>query len=205
MQTSDGADPDDQTMFRPTSESESFDMLPNPLHPAIVHFPIVFAFLLPLFAGGAIWGIRRGANPRRAWLVPAAGAFALAASTWAAVETGEAQDERVERVVAERPLSAHEEMAETLLVSSAGLALVAALGLIGGNAGRVARVVTGLGSVALVVAAARVGHSGGELVYRYGAAAAYTTASTSDSARASVAGAVARLTDRRDGDDDLHR
>src|SRR5262245_43719996 len=104
-------------------------MLPNPLHPAIVHFPVVLAFLLPAFAVGALVAIRRGAAPRRAWAIPLAVGLALAASAWVAVETGEAQDERVERVVAEQPLSAHEEMAETFLTASAGLALIAAAGL----------------------------------------------------------------------------
>lgn len=161
-------------------------MLPNPLHPAIVHFPIVLAFLLPIFAGAALWRIRRGANVRRAWAVPFVGAVALALSAWIAVETGEDQDERVERVVAEQPLHAHEEMAETLLAASAGLALVALGGLVAGGAGRVARVVTAAGSLALVVFAARVGHSGGQLVYRYGAASAY--ASPGGAAPAPVAG-----------------
>jgi len=45
-------------------------MLPNPLHPAVVHFPIVLALLLPIFAIGALWTIRRGARPRRAWGIP---------------------------------------------------------------------------------------------------------------------------------------
>ena len=157
-------------------------MLPNPLHPAVVHFPVVLAFLLPLFVAGAVWAIRRGARPRRAWSVPLAAALALAASAWVAVETGEAQDERVERVVSEQPLSRHEEMAEMFLTASAGLALVAAIGLVGGMPGRAARITTALGSVGLLAGAAMVGHTGGELVYKYGAASAYAK----DSSRADV-------------------
>jgi uncharacterized membrane protein len=173
-------------------------MLPSPLHPAVVHFPVVLAFLLPLFAVGAVWAIRRGARPRRAWSIPLALAVALALSSWAAVETGEAQDERVEDVVAEQPLSAHEEMAETFLAGSAGLALVAAAGLIGGVTGRAARVTAVVGSLALVVMAARVGHSGGQLVYRYGAASAYALGQA-DSARAP--GSAGRVNRPRGGDD----
>lgn len=158
-------------------------MLPNPLHPAIVHFPVVLAFLLPITIVGALWAIRRGARRTRAWSVPLMTAAALAVSAWAAVETGEAQDERVERVVAEAPLSAHEEMAEGFLAGAAGLAVVAAVGMFGGLIGGGARIVTGLGSLALIVGAARVGHSGGELVYRYGAASAYTSDRTTAAAR----------------------
>ena len=158
-------------------------MLPNPLHPAIVHFPVVLAIILPLFAIGAAWAIRRGARPRRAWSIPIAVAAALALSAWAAVETGEEQDERVERVVAEQPLSAHEEMAEVFLAGSAALALLALAGLAPGIAGKAARGATVLGSLVLVVGAARVGHSGGQLVYRYGAASAYATPGDSASIR----------------------
>ncbi len=181
-------------------------MLPNPLHPAVVHFPVVLAFLLPVFAVGAFWAIRRGARPRRAWSIPLGIAIALAASAWAAVETGEAQDERVERVVAEQPLSAHEEMAETFLAASAGLALVAVAGLIGGLAGRAARVTTAVGSIALVIGAARVGHSGGELVYRYGAASAYADPGVAaDSRNGVVAATGTRTAIRRADDGDDHR
>ena len=145
-----------------------------PLHPVVVHFPIVLAVLLPIFAAGALWAIRKGTTPRRAWLVPAAMALALAASAFVAVETGESQDERVERVVPEQPLEAHEEAAETFLTLSSGLALVVAAGLVRGRVGSVARGLGTAGAVGLVALAAYVGHSGGRLVYEYGAASAYT-------------------------------
>jgi len=158
------------------SKSES-SMLPNPLHPSIVHFPVVLAFLLPLFVAGAIWAIRRGANARRAWMLPVAGSAALALSAYLAVQTGGAEGQRVERIVSEQTVESHEEMAEGFLAGSAVIVVVALTGLVGGVAGRVARVLTGVGAVALVALVVRVGHSGGQLVYRYGAAAAYTSQS----------------------------
>ena len=39
-------------------------MLPDPLHPAVVHFPIVLTFLLPLAALGALWRARRSPGAR---------------------------------------------------------------------------------------------------------------------------------------------
>jgi uncharacterized membrane protein len=161
-------------------------MLPNPLHPAIVHFPVVLAVLLPIFAAVALWTIRRGTTPRRAWSIPVGLATALTLSSWVAVQTGEAQDERVESVVAEQPLDAHEEAAEAFLTLSAGLTALTLAGLIGGRPGRAARVLATAGTVALVVAAARVGHSGGQLVYRYGAASAYAAPARSPDARAPI-------------------
>ena len=157
-------------------------MLPYPLHPAIVHFPLVLAFLLPLIAAGAVWSIRRGTRPRRAWSIPVIATLMLLGSAWASVKTGEAQDERVERVVAEQPLSVHEEMAEGFLAGAGAVAFVAAVGLIGGLIGGIARVVTVVASLVLVLAAVRVGHSGGQLVYKYGAANAYVPAGNSSSA-----------------------
>jgi hypothetical protein len=66
-------------------------------------------------------------------------------------------------------------MAEAFLAGSVALAVVASAGLFAGRVGGGARIVTGLGALYLIVAAARVGHSGGELVYRHGAAGAYTS------------------------------
>ncbi len=179
-------------------------MLPNPLHPAIVHFPVVLALLLPLFVIGALWAIRRGARPRRAWGIPLAASLALAASAWIAVETGEEQEERVEDVVARQPLSTHAEMAETFLVVSGAVALVAAAGLAGGLTGRAARFATAAGSVLLVVGAFRVGHSGGQLVYRYGAASAYAPDRVGGAA-GDVSGSTARAGERERGEDDERR
>src|SRR5512132_1273421 len=107
-------------------------MLPNPLHPAIVHFPVVLAFLLPISAVVAIWTIRKGARPKRAWMVPLAIAAGLTLSTWVSVQTGESQGEKVERVVQEQPLESHEEAAEAFLTGSAVLLVIAAAGLLRG-------------------------------------------------------------------------
>ena len=148
-------------------------MLPEPLHPAVIHFPIVLMILLPVAAGVALWAIGRGAAPARAWTVPLAAAAALTASSWVAVETGEGEEERVERVVAESALHGHEESAERfLLLTGAVLALTAA-GLLRGATGRVARLAATASSLGLVVLGVEVGHSGGNLVYRDGAASAY--------------------------------
>jgi len=145
-----------------------------PLHPLVVHFPVVLVMLLPISVVVALWVIRKGATPRRVWAVPLALAVALAASAWVATETGESQEDRVERVIARGALHGHEEAAERFLVLSGVLVLVAAAGLAPGTIGRAARLVTAAGAVGMVAAGVQVGHSGGLLVYREGAASAYT-------------------------------
>lgn len=165
-------------------------MLPDPLHPAVVHFPIVLTFLLPLVAFVALWRIRRGAPARRAWALTVAGAAALSASAWLAVETGEADGAVAERVVAEAPIESHEEAAERFLLFTGGVLLISGAGLLGGRMGTVARLAATAGAMGLVVAGTLVGHSGGQLVYRYGAAAAHASsgsvADTGPEARAGL-------------------
>lgn len=154
-----------------------------PLHPLVVHFPIVLAVLLPLSALVTLWAIRKGATARRAWLVPLGVAAALTVSAWVATQTGEDQEDRVERVVSENALHGHEEAGEQFLWLSGILVVVAGAGLLSGRAGRLARVATAVGAVALVASAVQVGHSGGELVYRHGAASAYTDTTPAVAAR----------------------
>lgn len=144
-----------------------------PLHPLVVHFPIVLAVLLPISAIVALWVIRKGTTPRKAWAVPLGVAAALALSSFAATQTGGAEEDRVERVVAEDAIHDHEEAGERFLVLSSVLFLITVAGLAGGSLGQAARFLGAAGAVALVAAAIQVGHSGGSLVYRHGAASAY--------------------------------
>jgi uncharacterized membrane protein len=140
-------------------------MLPSPLHPAIVHFPIVFTVLLPLVALGALWAIRRGARPARAWAVPLMAAAAVSGSAWVAVQTGEADEERAEEVAGEQALHAHEEAAERFLVLSGGVVLLMAAGLLRGPLGRGGRIVASTAALGLVLAGYQAGHSGGRVVF----------------------------------------
>lgn len=149
-------------------------MLPEPLHPAVVHFPVVLSLLLPLVALGAVWAVRRGARPRRAWSLTVLVAAALFSSSYLAVETGEKEEERVEETVAEQAIHTHEERGEFFLYLAGGTLVLTGLGLAGGMVGRAGRYASIGAALALVVAGWRVGRTGGELVYRHGAAAAYT-------------------------------
>ena len=148
-------------------------MLGIPLHPLVVHFPIVLSILLPISVLVVLWTIRKGATPRKAWAVPLAMAAALTLSAFVATETGENEEDRVEEVVARRAIHGHEEAAERFLMLSGVLLVVAAGGLLPRTAGRAARLVTAAGALGLVAAGVQVGHSGGTLVYREGAASAY--------------------------------
>jgi len=148
-------------------------MWPDPLHPALVHFPIVLALLAPVIAAALFWAIDTHGIPAGAWLGVVILQLVVFGASWGTAETGENEENRVERVVAEAPIEEHEEAAERFLWL-AGLAIpIAAAGLIPGLPGRGARMLTLVACVAAAVSVAQVGHSGGELVYRHGAANAY--------------------------------
>ncbi len=161
-------------------------LIPNPLHPAIVHLPMALAVLLPVTVAVALWMIRRGGQPRRVWGVAAAMHAALALSAWASLATGDSASEQAERVVAEAPIESHEEAAEAFLALAAGTLVVSLAGLLKNRPGQLARGASAVGAVALLVSGWNVGHSGGELVYRYNAGAAYadTTVTLTASTRA---------------------
>jgi len=171
--------------------------MPEPLHPALVHFPIVLVFLSPIAAAIALWAIRSGRLAGRAWLGVVVLQVAVLTSGWFAMEAGEDEEERVERVVAEKWIEEHEEAAERFLTIAGITLAVAVAGLLGSSLGAVARGLTVAFALASVVLVATVGHSGGELVYRHGAAQAYTQADA-----ANPDGARTRMAHEEDDDDD---
>jgi uncharacterized membrane protein len=147
--------------------SEIF-VLPNPLHPALVHFPIVLLLL------GAIVAV--GAAVLRRWNLPLTAAILLGAGaigSIVAVQTGEREGELVEGTPAlETALDQHESWAErTRLVGTAAALFAAAA--VATSRWRLAARGLGLATAATALAAgfcvAATGHYGGQLVYRHGA------------------------------------
>lgn len=148
-------------------------MMPDPLHPAVVHLPIALAVLIPGLAILAIWLIYNEILPSRSWALIVLLQAALVGSSWLALETGEDQEDRVEEVVAERHIETHEEAAERfILLAGIGL-LVSAAGLLPRQRGALGRVAGTLATLGVLAAGVSVGHTGGDLVYKHGAANAY--------------------------------
>ena len=178
-------------------------MLPNPLHPAVVHFPLVLAVLIPFAAAAALFISKRPGAGRGAWVALAVMALMLTGSAWLSLETGQQQEERVENVVPEGAIHGHEEAAEGLLLGSVFLSALVLAGLVPGKVGRTVQWLAVPGGLVILALAFRVGDSGGALVYQHGAASAYVgTAGTAGAVGAAGSERRERGERERGGDDD---
>lgn len=147
--------------------------MPEPLHPALVHIPIALAMLMPLLSVLALLMIRWNLYPARTWGTIVLLQALLLGSGWIAASAGGREEDRVEKVVDHDLIEEHEHAAGRFLVGAGVVLVISAAGLLSGTAGIAGRVATVVGSVALLGMSGAVGHSGGELVYKHGAASAY--------------------------------
>ncbi len=170
------------------------NLIPNPLHPAVVHFPIVLLLLGAAFAVVAVFW-RRHQVPVMAALLLTLGAV----GTWAAVETGESDGGLLENGSPQLDalVDAHQTWAKRTLTISV-VATVAAIGsALAGRWPRLARAVAVAAALAAAGAAYGIfetGHRGGALVYRHGAGVEVAGATPSGAA---VMSSVAPAADGR--------
>ena len=159
-----------------------------PLHPAIVHLPLGLAFVIPAIAAGFAWAVWRGGLRRRAWLSIIALQAVLLGAGLAAMNTGEREEDRVERAVPRSAIHTHEEYAEQFLWASGVTLVLATLVLVSRKPAfaKAVTVATVAGTFVVAGTAIRVGHAGGQLVYVHNAGAAYgSLAKTSGADKAS--------------------
>lgn len=170
-----------------------------PLHPIVVHLPLVMAFVVPILVLVIFAGRRRNTLQLRSWWVAVLAAGLLAAGSTTALKTGEHDEELVEDVVADTPMETHEEAGEAFMWGTfVLLALMLPLPFLRtARLERMAIAVAMVGGITVGGLAIRVGHSGGLLVYEHGAATAFA----GTAGRAPAADLNSRRGDR-DGDDD---
>ncbi len=143
-------------------------MIPDPLHPAIVHFPIVLLLLGAPLAIIAIF-LRKWHLPWLVALVLTTGAAGSIVATW----TG-GQDEEVVGGISENAdaiLEHHEEWGErtrNVAVLAAALALLSAALTRFPAASVSIGVLVAVAGIASAVCVAQAGHYGGLLVYKHG-------------------------------------
>jgi uncharacterized membrane protein len=146
----------------------------EPLHPAVVHLPLGLSVACPLLFGGLTLAIHRGWLPPRSWIIVVALQLLLVGSGWFAMEAGEDEEERVEQVVRKQAIHDHEERAEVFVWAAAITLALSLVVFVAGERVVAAAAVATVAALVVLVLAYRTGISGGELVYRHGAASAYT-------------------------------
>ncbi len=147
-------------------------MFDLPLHPLVVHFPIVLGILLPFVGFIFWWGIKKEVVPQKVWVLVTAFALAYSVAAIVAVELGENDEERVEKVVSERVIEEHEEAGEMIPWVSGSLFLVSLGGYLRKKSDHL-RLALAIISLIAIIPLANTGHTGGELVYKHGAAIAH--------------------------------
>jgi hypothetical protein len=133
---------------------------------------------MPVLGAALAWAIARGALPARAWLVVVCLQAALLGGALVAVKSGQAEEDRVEKVTGHDVIHHHEEAAEAFTWASGVVLAIAAAPLVGRLAGAAGalRVLAVLGALVAGALGIRTGLAGGELVYIHGAASAYAPA-----------------------------
>lgn len=143
-------------------------MIPDPLHPAVVHFPIVLLLLGAPLAVVSLF-LRKWHLPVLTAAVLALGGAGAVVAAWTGEEAAELAGELSGS--GEKTLDAHEEWGERTRnagLVAAVLAIVSAA--LGRNpvAGRALGAAAAIAAVAAAFSVAQAGHYGGEVVYKHG-------------------------------------
>ena len=146
-----------------------------PLHPFVVHVPLVLSLLLPFLIIIFAFLIKADKMAPKAWLIIVGLLLATTVTGYIALETGETEEDVVEKIVDEHYIHEHEEAAE-IFVGFSVVTLVLGIGafFIRKEFQFRLQLLVAVTSVLLVWLGYRAGRLGGELVYRHGAARAYT-------------------------------
>lgn len=157
-------------------------------HPKLVHIPMALGVLMPIIAGGLLLAWWRSWLPRRGWWVAIGLQAVLLGSGILALRSGEAEEDRVERVVSEKLIAQHEEAAEVFVWASGGVLAVMILAAALGprRSGLPIAAAATLGTLLVLGLGYRTGQAGGSLVYQHGAAQAYSGTSGPVGAEASA-------------------
>jgi uncharacterized membrane protein len=146
-----------------------------PFHPIVVHFPLALTFIMPVLIIVFALMIKMNKMQPQTWLIIIGLQLAVVVSGYVALESGEAEEDKVEKVVGKKLIHEHEEAAE-IFVGSTVLVLVLSIAVffIRKDIGFAIKLgIAGLGLVSCYLAY-QTGHLGGEMVYGHGAASAYT-------------------------------
>lgn len=145
-----------------------------PLHPSIVHLPLVLTFLLPILVLIFAWAMKAGKMNKELWFVIIGLQILITATGYIALETGETDEDKVSAITGKEIVHEHEEAAEifvgTTVISLAGGIIVWFLQPAFQDKGRFGVVILSLLPVFLGF---RAGQLGGKIVYQHGGGSAH--------------------------------
>ena len=146
-----------------------------PFHPMIVHFPMALTFVLPFLILIFAYMIKINKMTPRGWLIIVGLQLVVTITGYVSLESGETEEHTVSKVVAKDYIHAHEESAE-IFVGSTVIALVVSVAAFFIRKELQFPIKLGIAVISLVSCylAFKTGTLGGELVYKHGAASAYT-------------------------------
>ena len=147
-------------------------MFDLPLHPIVVHFPIVLGSLLPALAILLWWAIKKWEWTPKVWSLVSAVALVYCLFAVTAVQLGEEDEEKVEKIISEEVIEEHEEAGE-LIPWLAGTLFLVSLGGFTVKYSKKAKTAMVVLSLVGIIPLINAGHTGGELVYQHGAAFAH--------------------------------
>lgn len=141
-------------------------------HPRLVHVPLGLAVALPFLGLAVLLASRRNWLPLRTWGLVVLLQIVATTSGVVAMRAGENEEALVEEGVPEEALERHEEAAEQFVWMTAGSAALGAGGwlLQAAPVGPWLALASVAGTGVALGLGIRAGASGGDLVYRHGAA-----------------------------------
>ena len=147
-----------------------------PLHPLIVHIPLVLAGLVPFVAGFLAWQTGRGRGSRWAWAVALALEAAIVIGVLIAIDSGGDEAGVVRSVVPRDAIHEHADAAHWFEYATfATLALLIAATFLRDKLSAILGWIATAVALVTVAIGIRVGHLGGKVVFEYDAPAAYKT------------------------------
>lgn len=143
-----------------------------PFHPMLVHFPIVLTAIMPALLIALLVVERKRWATSKIWFL-ALGLSALnSIITFWAMRAGEHDEELVEKIVRESLIDAHAEWGEWVLWMGITVFVCLFASMIFKKI-KLIKVLPIIMSLAAIFPVVQAGHSGGELVYKHGAAKAH--------------------------------
>ena len=158
-----------------------------PFHAMIIHFPLALTFIMPLLILVFAFMLRSNKMSHKAWLIIIGLQIMTTVTGYIALDSGEDEEQMVEKVVNKKFIHEHEEAAE-IFVGATVVALVLSIAafFLKTELQFLAQMLVCLVSLISCYLAYNTGNLGGGLVYSHGAASAYVKGSPLDSSGAGL-------------------